>query len=100
MYVQGKYYAFSYPGYFETKMSKVLNFKVVLLGEVGVGKTSIFVRLRDNKFIGSKSTIGVDKGEFEFEVNGTPVKVTRALQTYHISNTDGSIYDKLEFGIQ
>jgi hypothetical protein len=36
-------------------------FKVVLLGEVGVGKTSLFFRLRDNVFNPHiKTTTGID----------------------------------------
>lgn len=60
-------------------MSKALSFKVVLLGEVGVGKTSVFVRLRDDRFVGTKSTVNVDRADFQFEVNGRAVKVTRLL---------------------
>ncbi|XP_065827198.1 uncharacterized protein [Oscarella lobularis] len=50
-------------------------FKVVLVGEVGVGKTSTFVRLKDNRFFDAKSTIGIDKYEFTQEVNGVVVKI-------------------------
>ena len=52
-------------------------FKVVLVGEVGVGKTSTFVRLKDNRFFDAKSTIGIDKYEFTQEVNGVVVKVSK-----------------------
>jgi small GTP-binding protein len=56
-------------------MSKPLVFKVVLVGEVAVGKTSLFVRLKDDRFIGSKSTLGLDKGEVDFDVKGKAVKI-------------------------
>ena len=56
-------------------MSKVLTWKVVLLGQVGVGKTSIFLRLRENRFVAGKISDGVDTAKLDFEVNGRPVKV-------------------------
>lgn len=50
-------------------------FKVVLLGEVNVGKTSLFQRLRLNRFQEWGTTAGVDQTEKVFDVNGTAVKV-------------------------
>ena len=35
-------------------------YKIIILGKVGVGKTSLFIRIRDNKFVetSSQPTIG------------------------------------------
>jgi len=49
-------------------------FKVVVLGESGVGKTSLLVRYVENKFsIATKSTIGSDFLSKEIGVDGRPV---------------------------
>ena len=51
-------------------------YKVVLLGEVNVGKTSVFQRLRTGRFAEwSATTIGLDQFEKEYEVDGKKVKV-------------------------
>ena len=60
-------------------MSKPLTFKVVLLGDKGVGKTSLFVRLKNDLFTGNKSTLGVDTEEIVFDVKGRAVKVTSGI---------------------
>jgi len=49
-------------------------FKMVVLGESGVGKTSLLVRYVENKFsIATKSTIGSDFLSKEISVDGRPV---------------------------
>mmetsp|Transcript_6813 Transcript_6813/g.9421 ORF Transcript_6813/g.9421 Transcript_6813/m.9421 type:complete len:199 (+) Transcript_6813:109-705(+) len=49
-------------------------FKIVVLGESGVGKTSLLLRYVENKFtIATKSTIGSDFLSKEIEVDGKPV---------------------------
>jgi len=49
-------------------------FKVVVLGESGVGKTSLLLRYVENKFtINTKSTIGSDFLSKDIEVDGKPV---------------------------
>eukprot|EP01114_Cavostelium_apophysatum_P003605 TRINITY_DN135_c0_g1_i1.p1 TRINITY_DN135_c0_g1~~TRINITY_DN135_c0_g1_i1.p1 ORF type:complete len:199 (-),score=58.87 TRINITY_DN135_c0_g1_i1:71-667(-) len=49
-------------------------FKVVVLGESGVGKTSLLLRYIENKFtIATKSTIGSDFLSKEIVVDGKPV---------------------------
>jgi len=49
-------------------------FKVVVLGESGVGKTSLLVRYIQNNFsIATKSTIGSDFLSKEIEVDGKPI---------------------------
>jgi len=49
-------------------------FKIVVLGESGVGKTSLLVRYVQNNFsIATKSTIGSDFLSKDIEVDGKPV---------------------------
>ena len=55
-------------------------FKVVLLGEVNVGKTSLFQRLRLGVFQEWGTTTGVDQTEKEYDVNGTKVKVSEYVR--------------------
>ncbi|XP_048253734.1 uncharacterized protein [Haliotis cracherodii] len=55
------------------------NYKIILCGEYGVGKSSIFRRFRNNTYIeetGKKSTIGLDQSTQVFEVKGSDVKLT------------------------
>lgn len=53
-------------------------YKVVLLGELGVGKTSLFRRLKDNVFDEfSTSTAGIDSCTKEFKVDGESVTVSQ-----------------------
>ncbi|XP_065174342.1 ras-related protein Rab-43-like isoform X1 [Sycon ciliatum] len=58
-------------------------FKVVLVGEVNVGKTSIFQRLRAKRFQEWGTTVGVDQFTKEYEVDGVTV-------TLQIWDTAGS----------
>ena len=53
-------------------------YKIILLGEPGVGKTNYFFRLRDDIFVGSSvSTVsqGVEHMTFKATVDGEEVKV-------------------------
>lgn len=53
-------------------------YKIILLGEPGVGKTNYFFRLRDGIFVGSSvSTVsqGVEHMTFKTTVDGEEVKV-------------------------
>ena len=53
-------------------------YKIILLGQCGVGKTSYFFQLRDGIFLGSSvSTVsqGVEYMTFKTMVNGEEVKV-------------------------
>lgn len=53
-------------------------YKIILLGEPGVGKTNYFFRLRDDVFVGSSvSTVsqGVEHMTFKATVDGEEVKV-------------------------
>ncbi|KAH9507645.1 GTP-binding protein of the rab [Bulinus truncatus] len=52
------------------------SFKVILIGQLGVGKTSFFLRLRDNRFYGEKtSTIGIDSCSKVLKVDGKEIKL-------------------------
>ena len=55
--------------------------KVVLCGEYGVGKTSIFRRYVDNCFIDvvNQPTLGLDNFAKSFKENGQEVKVSSYL---------------------
>lgn len=51
-------------------------FKIILLGEVNVGKTSIVRRFQDGRFEGTyKATIGVDFAIRTLDINNKRVKV-------------------------
>ena len=52
-------------------------YKVILLGDPGVGKTSLFFRLQKGEFVNAEmlSTLGVDYLEKEIDVDGKPVRV-------------------------
>ena len=63
--------------------SDTTEYKIILLGEPGVGKTNYFFRLRDGVFVGSSvSTVsqGVEHMTFKTVVDGDEIKVL---------NTDG-----------
>ena len=51
--------------------------KVILLGDPGVGKTSLFLRLQKGDFVNTEmlSMLGVDYLEKEIDVDGKPVPV-------------------------
>ena len=50
-------------------------FKLVLIGDSGVGKTNILARFIENKFnLESKATVGVEFGTKIFELNNTKIK--------------------------
>ena len=52
-------------------------YKVILLGDPGVGKTTLFLRLQRGSFVDTEaqSTIGVDYTEKDFTFGDTTVKV-------------------------
>ncbi|XP_061162917.1 uncharacterized protein LOC133172119 isoform X2 [Saccostrea echinata] len=55
------------------------NYKIILCGEYGVGKSSIFRRFMNDTFTletGKKSTIGLDQSSRGFNISGTDVKLT------------------------
>ncbi|XP_055935211.1 ras-related protein Rab-13-like isoform X2 [Argiope bruennichi] len=53
--------------------TKVEEFKVILVGESGVGKTSFVIRFADSKFQNVyESTVGVDCKKVRVDVDGTP----------------------------
>ncbi|HPG89404.1 MAG TPA: hypothetical protein PLD46_07095 [Hyphomicrobium sp.] len=65
--------------------------KVMLLGEIGVGKSSLARRLVFNKFeFDYKPTIGVDV--YRYEVAATP---TRAAMSLILWDTDGNFGDAI-----
>ena len=54
--------------------------KVVLVGNSGVGKTSIFIRFKDGKFDPDTTDYGHDQFTKEFNVNNEEVKVRTRVQ--------------------
>lgn len=53
-----------------------LNFKIVLVGESGVGKTNLLSRYINNKFfVGQNTTIGIEFSSKIITIKETPVKV-------------------------
>lgn len=63
----------------DTMATGTPTYKIILLGEYGVGKSSIFRRFLNGTFIeepGKKSTIGLDQCSQTFGVHGINVKVT------------------------
>ena len=54
----------------------ISTFKVALLGEVNVGKTSIFRRVKTGQFSNdASSTLGLDMVDRDFSVNSGPIRV-------------------------
>uniref|UniRef100_A0A6B2LJM1 Ras-related protein Rab-7b n=1 Tax=Arcella intermedia TaxID=1963864 RepID=A0A6B2LJM1_9EUKA len=77
--------------------------KIIVLGESGVGKTSLLVRYVDNKFnINTKSTIGADFLSKPIEVDDQPVTLQiwdtagqerfQGLGTTFYRGSDGAIF--------
>lgn len=55
------------------------NYKIILCGEYGVGKSSIFRRFMNNTFTvesGKKSSVGLDQSIRTFDVHGQDIKLT------------------------
>lgn len=56
--------------------------KVILCGEYGVGKSSLFRRFATDTFVTAtdrKSTLGLDHIDKEYTVDGRPIKVFNPL---------------------
>ncbi|MHA1755365.1 MAG: Rab family GTPase [Promethearchaeota archaeon] len=54
-------------------MSRRLLFKVIIVGDGGVGKSTMVQRLLTGKFIPMKITIGTDLSTYDIKINGTKV---------------------------
>ena len=54
-------------------------YKVILLGDPGVGKTTYFLQLRDSSFVDTESrpsaSLGVEDMEYKHTIGGTEVTV-------------------------
>jgi GTPase SAR1 family protein len=59
--------------------------KVILLGVSGVGKTSLFLRIIENKFYEDTSEKRVDSSTHHITVNGKTVQVRYLLKSIHPS---------------
>ena len=71
-------------------------YKIILLGEPGVGKTSFFFRVRDDIFLGnSVATVsgGVEHLEYEMKIEDTRIKVLLAnLTVFYVSPNSNLLY--------
>lgn len=62
-----------------TNASRGPTYKVVLLGELGVGKTSLFRRIKDNTFDEfSTATPGIDSCTKSMKVDGDSITVSHS----------------------
>lgn len=56
-------------------------YKIILLGDPGVGKTTFFLRIREKEFVDTEqspnASIGVDDLVYEHTVDGIKIKVCR-----------------------
>ena len=71
-------------------MDEIPEYKLILLGEPGVGKTNFFFRLRDGVFVGSTaSTVctGVEHMEYKMRINGLNIKVSVWGLSYLMNHT-------------
>ena len=63
---------------------KTPEYKIILLGDPGVGKTTFFLRLREQEFVDTEqrpsASIGVDDLLYEHTVDDTRVKVGRRVR--------------------
>lgn len=64
--------------------------KVVLVGDVGVGKTSIFLRFKTGKFRETTPSHNPRDGEYqkEWQVAGSTVSVSGAFARWYMSSID------------
>lgn len=64
---------------------KGAEYKIILLGDPGVGKTTFFLRIREQEYIDTEqrpsASIGVDDLLYEHVVDGAKVKVVPATRT-------------------
>lgn len=77
-------------------------FKVVLIGEAGVGKTCLVRRFCQGTFpVGQAATIGVDFMIKNVEINNEKIKVKfQQLRNYSLLNLINLIILSFKFGIQ
>ena len=55
----------------------MINIKIVTMGQMGVGKSSLLIRFADDKFNAAvRPTYGIDFKTKEMTINGTKVKLT------------------------
>ncbi len=59
-------------------------YKVILLGDPGVGKTTFFLQLRDSSFVDTESrpsaSLGVEDMEYKHLIGDTEVTVSRCVR--------------------
>ena len=69
-------------------MNDAPQYKVILLGDPGVGKTTFFLQLRDSSFVDTESrpsaSIGVEDMEYKCMIGDTQVTVSVLSTNYHL----------------
>ncbi len=67
-----------------SKMALQPEFKIILLGDPAVGKTTYFLRLKEGGFIDTEkrptASLGVEHLEHVMTIGGVEVKVSRSIQ--------------------
>lgn len=64
----------------DLKANRIKTYKIIVVGETNVGKTSLTYRFCEGKFLGtSEATIGVDFRERTVNVEGEDIKVINKI---------------------
>lgn len=66
-------------------------FKLISVGDSGVGKSCLLFRLTKNEFAPTETTIGIEFGSSQTEINGKRIK----LQIVAIANLVGYCWSRI-----
>jgi GTPase SAR1 family protein len=93
---EGGFYSIQQSGFLKTHSPITMYMiRLLIVGETGVGKTSLLIRFNEGHFYADqKTTIGVDYKAKELDIDGETVKlqVTPQFQTSLFSLSDVNIY--------
>lgn len=82
-------------------MIKIPEQKVILCGEYGAGKSSIFRRFTNDTFVTGtdrKSTLGLDHFQKVYQVIDRDIKVQQIGSCYEQFDNFGNFFDSFSFG--